>query len=214
MIKQIYIVLFLLVLSLGCSSKSTEKLSQVSTDKTEKLPDLPEKVSEIDIVESKIKWTGKKVTKSHSGTIDIKSGVINTKGFHVTSGSVEIDMNSIKNTSIKKKKSRENLTRHLKNEDFFNVDSFPTSTITINSSNKINNGRYKYFGDLTIKGITNPVNFEGSISQSEDKFSSKITMKFDRTRWGIKYGSGRFFEDLGDRMILDDIELEISLITK
>ena len=97
---------------------------------------------------------------------------------------------------------------------FFNVDSFPTSSIVIKKATKIDSLNYKYFGDLTIKGISNPVDFIGRIKKKEDKYLVIINLAFDRTLWEIQYGSGKFFENLGDRMILDDIDLEISLITK
>ena len=34
---------------------------------------------------------------------------------------------------------------------------------------------------------------------------------FDRSKYDVRYGSGSFFENLGNRLILDDIELEVTL---
>ena len=99
------------------------------------------------------------------------------------------------------------------NEDFFHVDEFPISSLMIKKSEKLEDSKYKIFGDLTIKGITNSIDFNANIEQSDNNFSANMILIFDRTLWDIKYGSGKFFENLGDRMILDDIELEIKLKT-
>ena len=189
----------------------TPKSTDIQSENNQNLPEIN---YQIDIENSQIKWIGKKVTSSHDGFVNIKSGNISMKGNQVTSGNIVVDMNSIYNTDIKNEEYSNKLTGHLKNEDFFNVDSFPTSFLNINKSEKIEGSRYRYFGDLTIKGITNPIEFEGSISQSEDKYSANINLSFDRTLWKIHYGSGKFFDDLGDRMILDYIDLEILIIAK
>ena len=210
-IIHIFILSFFII---NCNSKNNE--SQIQS--IPKIQDYNENnaVSSytIDIENSNIKWVGKKIASSHEGLIKISSGDILMKGNHVQSGLIIVDMVSIENTDIENEKYRNKLNGHLKNEDFFNVDSFPTSTLKINSSHKLNDSKFSFLGDLTIKGITHPVEFEGNINSIDDKYSAIIKLNFDRTLWEIQYGSGQFFDDLGDRMILDNIELEIEIITQ
>ena len=66
---------------------------------------------------------------------------------------------------------------------------------------------------MTIKGITHSVDFTGIVENTGVNYSADIKLIFDRTLWNIKYGSGQFFENLGDKMILDDIELNIAIKT-
>jgi len=43
------------------------------------------------------------------------------------------------------------------------------------------------------------------------KNTAKTAFKVDRTKFGIKYGSGSFFDSLGDKAINDEFELNITL---
>jgi polyisoprenoid-binding protein YceI len=158
-----------------------------------------------DIKEGTITWTGKKVIGSHTGTLDLKSGYLEMDGDKLTGGMFEVDMTSIKNTDIEGG-GRGKLEGHLKNEDFFNVAEFPTATMTIKDVLK-KGDVYEVVGNFTIKGITEIVTFEMEISSSQ----AKATVVIDRTKYGIKYGSGDFFDDLGDRAILNDFDLDVVL---
>ena len=77
----------------------------------------------------------------------------------------------------------------------------------------LNNFEYLFLGELTIKNIIHPISFNGNVTKKSNKYHSKILLSFDRTLWDIKYGSGKFFEELGDKAILDQIELIINLET-
>jgi polyisoprenoid-binding protein YceI len=95
--------------------------------------------------------------------------------------------------------------RHMMNEDFFEVGKFPTATLNIKADK---NGQM--MGDLTIKGVTKPFSFP--VTMKDGKYVGKTT--FDRTTFGIIYKSGNFFEDLGDKIINDDIEIEFEIVLK
>tara|TARA_B100001029_G_scaffold10984_1_gene7486 strand:+ start:455 stop:1099 length:645 start_codon:yes stop_codon:yes gene_type:complete len=214
MIKY-YIFSILILLNFSCRSKNQAESSKISESKSVKSDsEFLEKKLKLDLENSYIKWIGKKITSSHDGIVNIKRGEILMEGSRVSSAEIVVDMNTIKNTDIQNEKSSNSLTSHLKNSDFFNVDSFPTALIIINNSEQISDTKYKFYGDLTIKGITNSVEFDGDIKKVDDKYSANIILIFDRTLWEIHYGSGKYFANLGDRMILDDIYLEISLLTK
>ena len=99
------------------------------------------------------------------------------------------------------------LEGHLKSSDFFNTDKFPTSTLNITNVTKINSSSYSVKADLNIKGKSEKIEFVTSV------YGNKATssLKVDRTKYGIKYGSGSFFDSLGDNMIYDEFELIIDV---
>lgn len=157
--------------------------------------------------ESSINWTGKKVTGEHIGTIKLKSGAFELKNDKFIEGNFIIDMNSITNTDLTGEWN-DKLIGHLKSDDFFSVEKYPEASLQITESGEFVNGLSKVKGNLSIKGITNPIDFE--VSHSDDKFSATITV--DRTLYNIRYGSGKFFDNLGDKTIYDDFILEVKLV--
>ena len=159
----------------------------------------------IDLERSKIKWTGKEITtSSHYGTLKFVDGEINIQQEAVT-GKVIVDMESLSVDDLTGG-SKARLEGHLRSDDFFSVSSHKSSTIEVISSKK-NGDDFDVDGVLTIKGISHPINFILSV---DDKVAtSKLT--FDRSKYEVRFRSGSFFENLGDKLILDDIELEVEL---
>ena len=171
----------------------------------------------IDVSASKIKWIGNKVSGSHNGQIKIKNGYVLKKDTLLVGGEVIIDMKSISVDDIEHPEWNTSLVEHLKNEDFFNVEKFPISTLKINSSKKslINdksNSNVEITADLTIKSITNEISVHSYIDFDKNMSTGELIL--DRTKWNIKYGSSSFFDDLGDRAIYNDFILNFSLISK
>jgi polyisoprenoid-binding protein YceI len=156
-----------------------------------------------EIKEGTITWTGKKILGSHTGTIDLKSGYLEMEGDKLTGGMFEVDMTSIKNTDLDEG-SQAKLEGHLKSKDFFNVAEFQTATMVIKSAKKKGNV-YNVKGDFTIKGVTETVSFEIAMGET----GARATVVIDRTKYGIKYGSGDFFDDLGDKSISNDFDLDV-----
>jgi polyisoprenoid-binding protein YceI len=161
----------------------------------------------INTEKSTISWVGKKVTGSHEGTISFKEGNLIFKGKKVAGGNFTVDMNSITATDLKAGQGKENLEGHLKADDFFGTASFPTATLVFKSIGDKGNGTYSVTADLTIKNVTESVKFDLVVAKN----TAKTAFKVDRTKFGIKYGSGSFFDSLGDKAINDEFELSISL---
>ena len=161
---------------------------------------------------SNVKWTGYKPGGQHKGTVDVKSGSFAMDGDIIQSGSVVIDMTSLKVTDSESQK----LYNHLRGEDFFNVKEFKTSTLVIKSSKSVNadsNGNHtlEITGDMTILGKTQPITFKAVNTAKTDNYMFYSTnLSIDRTKFGITYKSSM----LGDAMINDDFDLAIKLIAK
>lgn len=165
----------------------------------------------VDTKESSVKWIGSKVASSHEGYVKILKGSLAINHGTLVGGQFAIDMNSITCTDIESEKYNQMLVDHLKNEDFFNTKKFPVATFKITNVKQSDKNSYTIYSDLTIKGITHPVAFDAYIDINGEIFSAKAGITIDRTKWDIKHGSGNFFENLGDKMILDDVKFEIVL---
>jgi polyisoprenoid-binding protein YceI len=162
----------------------------------------------INIEKSKINWVGKKVTGQHSGTISFESGTLVFEKKALKGGSFVVDMSTINVTDLEAGKGKEKLEGHLKADDFFGTDKFATSTLDFKKIASKGNDVYTVTANLTIKGITNPVTFD--IAVKGNTATTKVIV--DRTKFEIKYGSGSFFDNLGDKTISDEFELNVSLV--
>lgn len=162
---------------------------------------------------STIKWIGSKIASSHEGNVKIAKGVLAIEHGSLVGGEFSIDMNSIICTDLKADQGGDKIVKHLKNEDFFNVEEFPLAIVRIVSVKRAEGTVHEILADLTIKGITNPIKFQANIDINGKNFQATANMKIDRTKWDIKYGSGSFFDNLGDKAILDNIEFDILLLS-
>ncbi|WP_264563730.1 YceI family protein [Flavobacterium sp. N3904] len=160
----------------------------------------------VDVSKSTINWVGKKVTGQHSGTVAIKSGALVFKKNVLAGGTFTVDMTTLTSTDLTGEYLGK-LNGHLKSEDFFSTEKFPTSTLVFKTIAAKGNDVYTVTADLTIKGKTNPVTFDITVKGD----TATTAFKVDRTKYDIKYGSGSFFEGLGDKTIYDDFELTVSL---
>ena len=156
--------------------------------------------------ESSIHWLAKKVTGQHDGTIKITSGSLTMQNDLISGGNFEVDMTSIFVSDLNGE-YKQKLEGHLKSDDFFSVDKFPKANLLIKETRQKMPNHYEINADLTIKGITNPVSFEMHI---EDNVAmSKVII--DRSKFDVRYGSNSFFDNLGDKTIYDDFEIDVTL---
>ncbi len=170
----------------------------------------------VDPAQSIIKWTGKKLTGSHSGTVSIREGSIVLSDGIPKLGSVSADLSTIKVVDITDPTYNAKLANHLKSEDFFNVATFPVSTFEIGKVEQQGpeKNRFLVSGTLTIGAIKQSISFPAHIDVTPTSASAQATLSLDRTLWNIRYSSGKFFEKLGDKLIYDDFDIELSLVAK
>lgn len=165
---------------------------------------------------SKIYWTGKKVTGEHTGTLMLKGGNVTVENGVPTAATLDIDMKTIVVTDIEDAGTNAKLTGHLNSPDFFSTEKFPQGQFVASSFTPIDGAsgeepNYTVTGILTLKGISNEVSFPAFISVSGKKLVANGKITFDRSKWDIRYGSGSFFEGLGDKVIYDDVDLNFVL---
>jgi len=167
------------------------------------------------IKESKLTWSGKRVTYGHYGSVDLKSGELEFDGDILLGGEFVINMVSIRNLDLDDKKKSSKLVNHLKSEDFFDAKKFPEAKFMITSVKKevTENGNYSITGNLTIRGNTHSETFSALVARQGESAKASGKVVFDRTKYNVRYGSGSFFDDLGDKMIHNNIEIEVELVT-
>jgi polyisoprenoid-binding protein YceI len=168
----------------------------------------------VDTGVSNIVWTGYKVTGQHTGNVKIKNGNITTANGQLTGGSFEIDMTSITCTDLQGG-GADKLVGHLKSADFFGVDTHPVAKYVITKAIPTDSkGNYKIVGNLTIKNITKEVKFNAVFAEKDGAVYSTGKMTVDRSDFDVRFGSGSFFDGLGDKTIYDDFDLNISLTAR
>lgn len=168
----------------------------------------------LDTLNSKVEWKGYKVFKSentsHFGTIRFESGDVTVKDGKLESGKFVADMNSL--TSVDLKDSPEDMGKlngHLKSDDFFEVEKFPTASYEITKVTPATEGDYNTLldGNLTIKGITKPVQFKANVSVKDGEVSVATEPKdIKREEFGVKFQA-----PAENGVIKDEVTLQINV---
>ena len=162
--------------------------------------------------ESQVRWEASKVTGTHWGYVPLKHATLDYSGGKIKGGSFDMDMVNLTVEDLTDAKSKGNLTGHLKSDDFFSVEKFNTSSFKITEAKSSNGTDYNITGNLTIKGITQKISFPAKVSVAGKKVTATGQIKFNRTKFEIKYRSGSYFEDLADKMIYDEVKLDVKLV--
>ena len=160
----------------------------------------------VDTENSVIKWKGEKVTGFHEGIINIKTANLTFDNKDLTGGEVIIDMSTIECTDLSGP-YKNKLEEHLNSSDFFNVTEYPISKLKITDCKKLNKNLYEVVADLTIKNVTESVQFETELLNNV----ASADLIIDRTKFDIKYSSGSFFKNLGDKMIYDNFSISVNI---
>ena len=166
------------------------------------------------VQETQLTWLGEKVTGEHTGNIVLKSGKLEMSGKNLKSGTFEIDMTSITCTDIEDKEYNAKLVGHLKSDDFFGVDKHPVAKLEITKPVSFESGSAEVSGNLTIKEKTHPITFRVTMQETENGLRFYANITIDRTKYDVRYGSGSFFDNLGDKTIYDEFKLKIDMLVE
>lgn len=159
---------------------------------------------EVDLSKSVLMWQGTKVTGRHWGDIKIKSAKVTLEKDELKSAEFVVDMATF-NAFDLSGEWKEKFTTHLKSEDFFEVSKYPTAKLILKEVKGL-----EAVADLTIKGVTQEVSFP--FTKHNDHLFG--TLVFDRTKFGLKYGSKSFFKSIGDKAIDDKVTLIFDVYVK
>ena len=190
------LLISLSTLALNFTSNSIHESSNLANDE----------IVSVDTENSVIKWKGEKVTGFHEGIINIKTANLTFDNKDLTGGEVIIDMSTIECTDLSGP-YKNKLEEHLNSSDFFNVTEYPISKLKITDCKKLNKNLYEVVADLTIKNVTESVQFETELLNNV----ASADLIIDRTKFDIKYSSGSFFKNLGDKMIYDNFSISVNI---
>jgi polyisoprenoid-binding protein YceI len=163
---------------------------------------------EVNTKTSSVEWHGKKIGSQHNGNIQLKSGYFELQDGSMVAGNFVVDMTSITNTDQENENYNQKLVGHLKSDDFFGIEKYPTAKFELTQSSKFSNGKATISGDITIKDKTENISFE--VIQDGQEYTASIAL--DRSKFDVRYGSNSFFDNLGDKAINDIFTLDIRLI--
>ncbi len=205
----------------ACAGTTGEK---AATGDAKKVGEVSGELFKADSTLSVVEWEGSKPAGKHYGTINIKSGEIYVKNGTITGGRIVIDMHSIANLDLEDPEYNLKLVNHLKSPDFFAVDSFPEAYFTLTSVKALEQEEqmpkgetltHEVSGNLKIKNIEKGISFKARIEVNGDIVSASAPQfVIDRSEWKIKYGSRKFFDNLKDKFIYDEIGLKFTFVAR
>lgn len=188
-----YVSLFsVLALSIISCEKSKVNTEEIATQKVENI-----RKHTINIEQSKIEWKGFKIFKSentsHLGIINFSKGELHTLQDGVlVGGMLTADMQSIENFDLTDTEAKTKLENHLKSEDFFAVEKFPTAQFEITNVIASNEGDYNRIleGKLTIKNTTKPLKIRANVLQNDGQISIFTEpTDINREEFGVSFQS-------------------------
>ncbi|MCB9335590.1 MAG: sodium-translocating pyrophosphatase [Flavobacteriales bacterium] len=190
----------------GHTSESNHESQEEA--KIEEVAPSTEVIAEPVEVGNVIEWTGRKVGGQHNGTIDISNYSFEIKDGKLV-GEFTADMNTIKCLDIENEEYNTKLVNHIKNEDFFDVEKFNEAKFIITESTVEPDypTYYNVKGNLTIKGITKEIEFPVEVIEENGKYTISAAFAFDRTEYGIEYGSKSIMSKIAGTFIYDEIEI-------
>jgi len=172
------------------------------------------------VEDSCVEWIGRNLNSTHRGTLRVAQGDLTLKAGLVQGGRIVFAMGTIENANLSDPNLRQVLEHHLKSDDFFDVERFPTAELRIRSAESIPDAtpgspNQIISADLTIKDATHLIEFPAIVAVGVDGIVTTIAqLEIDRTRWNVFYGSGSVFRMLGKHLVNDHITVLVKVVAR
>lgn len=215
--KKLFIIPVIATLVVACNNP--KNADEAKTGEAQKAAASSGEVYEVKS-DSEVHWRGVKPTGEHVGTVAISDGQVKVTDGDVTSGNITIDLNSIVNEDLEGDMNAR-LVGHLKSEDFFYTEEYPTAEFDIVSLKEYSGSApeagvsptHEVTGNLTMRGETKSITFPAAISVSDNEVSVQTNeFAIDRTLWGVNFKSKKVFAELKDDFINDMINMKFDVI--
>lgn len=109
----------------------------------------------------------------------------------------------------------EQLNGHLQTPDFFDADRFPEITFKATELRRLDGGGVEGSGELTIKGVTKPIGFEGTVADApstdpfgRERLGLRVQSTIDRNDYGVSWNAPN---QSGGNYLADDVKLTAEL---
>lgn len=208
------IILSALILGSIISCSNNDKVVDPKKDAKQEVKQMNSN-NPIDLESSTVFWKGTKaIGGGHHGTVKFSDGTLDYENDVFKGGTFTVDMQSIACLDIKDKDSNADLVGHLKSEDFFAVDEFPTAKVVVSNAQPLEGNRYKCLAHIELKNKEKKMEIEVSSQMKGSKHVLVGKMMLDRTEFGVVYNSANFFKALGDRVIDDEMMIKFEIVQK
>ncbi len=183
-------------------------------------PVVPDGEHLLDLEESKVEWIGRNLLNRHHGSLVIKDGSLRFEDGKLVGGEIVFDMKEIGCHNLAGTDLHDVLVSHLRSDDFFDVELYPTARFVITSAEtlpdtKAGEPNLALRGELSLKNVTDTIEFTACAGFTpEGKPAAQAVIIFDRTKWNVLYGSGRFFHRLAGHLVNNLIELQVRMVAK
>lgn len=168
-------------------------------------PAKPEGALTVSPEDSKVEFTGSKVSGKHDGKFEKFEGWAYIDGDKLDTARLylDIDVASLKTDS-------DMLDGHLKKDDFFDVAKHPTATFQLTElkAGGVDGGTHTITGNLKMRGVEKSVTFPAKLTLGKDSIKAKAEFKINRKDWGINYAGKE------DDLIRDDVVIRLDIDAK
>jgi polyisoprenoid-binding protein YceI len=215
MFKQLFPVLLfpLILIGAGCA-QTAEVTEEVTEEEVIEEVVLTDGSYSLNLEESSIRWDGAKaVGGAHFGSISASEGALMVQDGVIVGGTIMVDMTTISSEDLDGA-GKTSLDQHLMSDDFFGVATYPTATFAVGEGVElegIEGATHRVSGEMTIKGIGNEMSFPAMFEMDGETLHMTAEIEVDRSVHDVRFGSGAFFEDLGDNLINDEFQLTVDL---
>lgn len=140
--------------------------------------------------------------KKFEGTV-----VSNGNDFNNANVNFTVDVNSISTDNDMRDK-------HLKSDDFFNAEKYPSMTFTSTSFKRIKGNMYALEGNLTIRDVTKKVKFGvlygGTVKDPYGNIKSgfRATSSISRKAYGLKWNA---LTEAGGTVVGDEVTINLNM---
>jgi polyisoprenoid-binding protein YceI len=214
-INAFFLGLFALSLLVSCNSKPQGEAAETA-DATEEAARASAEAVTYEVTSGVVNWVGDKpIGTTHNGTIDVKSGSLSVENGNITAGNFVMDMTTINDKDLEGSPDKKaKLEGHLKSDDFFAVETYPTSSFEVTKVEPLAEGgdaTHRITGNLTMRGITKQISFPANVAVQGDMLTA-VTPSFtiNRTNWDVNFNAS-VLGTVGDALISDDVALVINL---
>ena len=172
----------------------------------------------LDLEESRVEWVGRNLLNKHWGTIEIRQGHLEIQDGCLVGGEVVVDMRKIRCDDLDGNPLHHILIDHLESDDFFDVEKYGEARLDITKASEVSKHsgerNLEVFGNLSMKGVTHPVQFAAAAGRTEGGgMAAQALLSIDRTKWNVLYGSGKYFSRLAGHLVNDHIDLQLRVVT-
>lgn len=168
----------------------------------------------VDAASSAVEWVGKRLAYSHNGTFAISNGSLAVDNGKITAGSFTIDINSVVCLDIQDPTDNAKFVGHLKSDDFFNVEQFPTAKfeiIQVMEAPENPDYTHNIEGNLTIRDVTRKIYMPVNITMTENGLTAAGNVVINRTEWNVMWGSANIVDWTKDKIVSNDVEIKVKL---